>query len=101
MSLIKTGSKGRLELQNNALFSPEKSQTKEKINTDIRQFKILFSKGSFEVTYSRHFKMFSMSLQISGKNLWNRLLTMIAAFPEDSGAGPKARHSKRAGKDNP
>lgn len=26
---------------------------------------------------------------------------MTAAFPEDSGAGPKARHGRRAGKDNP
>lgn len=26
---------------------------------------------------------------------------MIAAFPEDSGAGPKAKNSRRAGKDNP
>lgn len=43
-----------------------------------------------------------MSLQISAKkNLWNGLLTMIAAFPEDSGAGPKAKNSRRAGKDNP
>lgn len=80
-------------MQNNALFSPENSQTREKINTDIREFKILSSKGSFGLTYSRHFKMLSMSLQISGNNLWNGLLTMTAAFPEDS--------APRAGKDNP
>lgn len=50
MCLIKTGNLGKLKLQNNVLFSLEKCETKEIINTYIRQSKTLSSKDAFRLT---------------------------------------------------